>query len=207
MDKHYIYGLFAPDTNKLRYVGYSINPTRRYREHIHHTHQYVSKNNNWIISLKKNGYKPCLKIMEVCDTLEQGIQRESYWIRYFRKKGCKLNNHNDGGDGTIECSMTPKNRQRISNSVKKYYTDNPKADRLMRERFHKNCHKGRPMSDDNKQKLIDANIKPIRCNETNKIYKSLKDAAADLAIYSPNICKVLKGLRKTAGGYTFLYVT
>jgi hypothetical protein len=48
--------------------------------------------------------------------------------------------------------------------------------------------------------------KKIICNETGKIYNSLKSAANDLNTTNQNICHVLKGRSKHAKGYTFNYM-
>jgi hypothetical protein len=48
--------------------------------------------------------------------------------------------------------------------------------------------------------------KRILCNQNNKIYKSLHQAARDLNLHPSNICNILKGKRKSTGGYTFEYI-
>ena len=208
MKKHYIYALIDPRDNKLKYVGYSVNPKRRLREHTNliKINRRRNKAHNWCLHLYNNKMKPVMKILEICGSIEHGAKREDYWIRFFRKKGCDLKNTSDGGKGIKGMLMSKDDRKRISESVKKYYKNNPEEDKKMRERFSKNCHQGRPMSEANKQKLRESNIRTIKCNENNKIYNSLKEASIDLNIQSSNICKVLKGQRKTTGGFTFSYM-
>lgn len=46
---------------------------------------------------------------------------------------------------------------------------------------------------------------PIKCVELNQTFKSTKEASETLNIPTSNICNVLKGVRKQAGGYTFEY--
>lgn len=46
--------------------------------------------------------------------------------------------------------------------------------------------------------------KPIVCSNGNT-YNSIRDAGVLLGVSSGGICEVLKGRRKTAGGYTFKY--
>jgi hypothetical protein len=169
-----------------------------------------------------------MKIIETCGTVEQGVKQEAYWIRYFRKKNCKLNNHLDGGDGTTLASVSDESRKRISDKLKEYYKENPEA-RLQisirtKLRMKENGHhfQGVPCSEERKKKIGDANRgriqtkkekikranamkKPIICNELNRIFPSQKDAGEILNIDSRSINKVVLGKRKTAGGYTFSY--
>lgn len=207
-EKYSIYGLFDPRDGRLRYVGYSVNPSRRLREHksISKIKRHRSRNSNWCLCLFNLKMVPIMKIIETCDTPEYGAEREIFWIRYFKKKNCNLNNHTEGGNGLYGSVLSKHDRERISLSVKKYYKNNPDADKKMRERFHKNCHKSRPMSEKQKLRLKEVNSIPIRCNENGKVYPSSKVAAAELGVLCPNVCKVLKGLRKTTGGYTFSYI-
>lgn len=205
---HYIYGLFDPRDNKLRYVGLSVNPSRRYREHtnISKIEKGSGYSRNWILSLLNVKMKPFMKIIEVCDDLDVGIKREVYWIRFFKKKNCDLTNVSLGGNGIKGVVVSESDRDRISKSLKLYYKNNPIEDKLMRERFRVNCHKGRPLTNEQKENLKTMNSVPIKCNETGIVYESLNVAAKKLGVQSPNICKVLKGIRKTTGGYTFAYI-
>ena len=45
----------------------------------------------------------------------------------------------------------------------------------------------------------------ILCHQNNKIYRSLHHAAKELKLSASNICNILKGKRKSTGGYTFEY--
>lgn len=53
---------------------------------------------------------------------------------------------------------------------------------------------------------IPPNRKKIICIELNRVFDSIAEAGRELNIGSQNICKVLKGERKTAGGYHWKYV-
>ena len=50
------------------------------------------------------------------------------------------------------------------------------------------------------------NKKAIYCIETKEQFESLHAAASKLGLQTGHICSVLKGKRKTTGGYTFKYV-
>ena len=48
--------------------------------------------------------------------------------------------------------------------------------------------------------------KKIRCLNNGVIYESIREAARQLNLYTQNISNVLKGRRKTTGGYRFEYI-
>ena len=47
--------------------------------------------------------------------------------------------------------------------------------------------------------------KKIICIETNKVYNSIKEATIDVGVDNSSIIKVIKGKRKTAGGFHWMY--
>lgn len=74
---------------------------------------------------------------------------------------------------------------------------------------------GRKPSEETKKKMSEARKnsphlakveEPVLCVEINTVYKSLSEAARSLNISVSNICNVVKGKRKSAGGYTFMYI-
>ena len=95
---------------------------------------------------------------------------------------------------------TPK---KIKMSMKKHFEENPQE----RERMAKQSkeRKWRPSS----KKKIAASLEiPIICLKDKKIishYKSAKEAEEKTGIKRTNICKTLKGIRKSAGGYQWIY--
>jgi predicted GIY-YIG superfamily endonuclease len=99
----YIYVLLCPETNKIRYVGKSFNPERRYKKHINKKRKtYCCR---WIQTLKQRNLKPKLKILLITD--ENYID---FWekriIKQF-KKYYDLTNLTDGGDGGDTISNHP----------------------------------------------------------------------------------------------------
>jgi hypothetical protein len=48
--------------------------------------------------------------------------------------------------------------------------------------------------------------KKIKCIETDEIFNSIADACDKFKVYSTNVNKVLKGIYKHTGGYTFVEV-
>ena len=111
-----IYGLIDPNTNELRYIGYSCNVAKRYRAH-HYISNLKSKTykNNWIKSLIKIGQKPELIILEIYKTPEELPRAEIEMIEYYKFIGCNLTNWHSGGNGwTKGQKHTEETRKKLS---------------------------------------------------------------------------------------------
>lgn len=57
------------------------------------------------------------------------------------------------------------------------------------------------------KKAAEKHSKPVYCVELNTKYKSIAEASELLQISKGNICSVVKGIRKTAGGYHWRWST
>lgn len=105
----YFYILIDPLTNKIRYIGQSVNPANRYRNHI-----YEAKKNNrnhkerWIIQLLRKNVKPIMQIVweEVMGAVEAN-SFETYMIEYYKEIGCDLTNSEDRARNTPVVETTP----------------------------------------------------------------------------------------------------
>ena len=110
-----IYALRCPDTNGVRYVGWTVNLVNRLAVH---RYRAANKNENrtycekWVNSLLRKGKEPVVEI------LQRGIgpweQSEKDWIAHFRKQGARLCNLTEGGEGCLGYVVTLKTRQAIS---------------------------------------------------------------------------------------------
>jgi predicted GIY-YIG superfamily endonuclease len=79
----FIYGLYCPIDNKLKYIGKSNDPIARFRKH----NQMCDNNhlkNEWIKHLIDNGLKPILKILEEV-MIEDWKQKEKLYISSNRE--------------------------------------------------------------------------------------------------------------------------
>ena len=94
----FIYTLTDPITNKIRYVGKTNNLKARYKEHMNSGHGVGTHKRNWIDSLKKQGLKP---IMEVIDevSIDEWQFWEHWWYLNLISWGFDMVNHTSGGDG------------------------------------------------------------------------------------------------------------
>jgi len=90
-----IYVLKNPETNKIHYVGRSVNPNGRYRVHIHLALKSKHKNRKdaWICGLLNKNLRPTMEIIETVKQTE-AIEREKFWIEEYRKT-CDLKNSRD----------------------------------------------------------------------------------------------------------------
>lgn len=93
----YIYGLIDPFTDEIRYIGKSIRPKERLRDHCndhsdcHRTH--------WIQRVIAHGRRPKLVILQELSESDDWQQAERDWIAKARESGWPLTNGTDGGDG------------------------------------------------------------------------------------------------------------
>lgn len=81
---HYIYYLICPITNKIRYVGVSLNPESRLKGHMS---DFIAnpKKCNWIKYLMKRGMKPILKIAQDIESRDFVREAEESHIKLHRE--------------------------------------------------------------------------------------------------------------------------
>ncbi len=100
MKKTYFYTLSDPRSiDNIRYVGKSDTPFERYNSHLHEKGNYHRC--YWISSLKKEGLKPYL---EIIDEIEYNTKKdwefwEKHYISLYKSWGFDLVNGTIGGDG------------------------------------------------------------------------------------------------------------
>jgi hypothetical protein len=107
-----IYALLCPDTGAVRYVGKTCWLVEtRLRSHLHDSAR--NHRTNWIRSLLKRGKKPRLVVIEVVPGAR--LQpRERFWIAEMRRRGERLTNLTDGGEGVPGRIWTEEQRARMS---------------------------------------------------------------------------------------------
>lgn len=122
---YYIYVLIDPRTYQVKYVGQTHDPKYRYSKHICFQ-AGKSYRASWLNKLRKLKIKPIMIIIEECDESDWA-ERETYWIRWYRKDGCSLVNATDGGEGTLGYKHSNEARKVISDRAKVLYagTGNP----------------------------------------------------------------------------------
>ena len=164
------------------------------------------------------------EIIETCDTKEILSEREIFWINYFNSTNPNIGyNLSEGGKGG---NLGEKVNKLISEALKGKTKEYMKGNSYRKGLPAPN--KGKHMSEEQKEKLRkpktkDQKIKmsatqkkmaeegkgackKIICLTNNKIYKSIIEAATELNLHAPLISNVLKGKKKTTGGYKFIYL-
>lgn len=115
-----IYALVDPRTEQVRYVGATVDPQRRLREHLGRRCEstYCSR---WIQELAAEGLKPCFWVLQIAGDEWQIV--ECQWIKAFRDLGAPLTNITDGGEGTSPGSTkSPETRAKMSIAATRWQT-------------------------------------------------------------------------------------
>lgn len=158
MAQHIIYGLFDPNTQELRYIGYTSNQTKRYCDH-HRKARLASKShkNSWIKSLVSKSQKAEMYILEEYQTAEELPQAEIELIEYYRSIGCDLTNGTNGGEGNNGRKHSDETKMKMSIAHKgKKISDEHKNNLSIVAKSQKRkppSRKGAKMSEESKQKI------------------------------------------------------
>jgi hypothetical protein len=193
MEEYKIYSLNDPITNEVRYIGKTISPLYK-RLSSHYRDRKKSYKTHWINGLKKNGLKPIINIIEICNN-ENWEEREKYWIKHFRKI-TRLTNYLDGGQGQqVGYKHTKKAKDKIRVAAKL----NIKGKFYSGMTFTENTNIKRANANKKQISQLDSNGKLI------KNWTGIIDAAKELNIDKNNISSVLKNKTISAGGYLWCY--
>jgi hypothetical protein len=127
--KTYIYTLSDPTTNKIRYVGKTVNPKRRLSQHVQDAKYFPNRTRtlNWIKSLLLKNIKPIMTVIEECEN--NWGEREIYWIDYYKKE-YDLCNHHKGGLGCLGRKLNDFEKERIKKIgyAQSYFTEDQKKE-------------------------------------------------------------------------------
>lgn len=93
MNKTFIYGL-KEENGEIRYIGKSLDPKKRLRQHKSNARKEKSHKVSWIKYCQNNNIKIEIVILEECESTIWH-EREIYWISHFNN----LTNHDRGGKG------------------------------------------------------------------------------------------------------------
>lgn len=99
--KHFIYGLVCPVSNRIKYVGRSINPNVRYNAHCTTFFPPCNRSSlqRWIWGLAQCEMKPYLVILQESLNWWTVGDAEKSWIHNLKSIGFNLLNGNRGGKG------------------------------------------------------------------------------------------------------------
>ena len=100
------------------YIGRTINPKSR-----HYAHKHRKSEKTYQFSHEHNVEHPKMIIIENNLTIEEGIEREKYWINYYRENSfCDVLNKTNGGQ--IGGTLKTYTEEEIKNRRKEYYKEN-----------------------------------------------------------------------------------
>jgi group I intron endonuclease len=154
--KIYIYGLYDPRTGECRYIGKTIHPEVRLRDHRRETGK--TKKHGWVHDLKKAGLYPTMKILETFESFsnDDWIELEKKWISEMIGVGMSLLNLNAGGAGPTSCSIETRRKMSESKRGKKRSTPSPmKGRKLSKEHAEKvaAAHRGMKRSAESRARM------------------------------------------------------
>lgn len=225
--KTYIYGLIDPRTNKIRYIGQTIQPPKyRLNNHLSEVKnpKYNTRKINWLKSLLNNGLKPELVILDTT-TKDKADDLEKQWISKFDN----LTNLTEGGNGVC-ANIRQYHRRTID---KKVYSYNEFTKEIIEYDNIKEASEQIKCNKDNIPKAIhiqgrckdlfwayDKNefdkyeMKPnpsfirvhVEGNGINKTFKNVRFAMDELNIprtRKNSVFKVLDGIKDKYMGYEF----
>lgn len=97
----YVYGLSSSeDPEKIRYIGVSVSPEERLKDHKKESKTGHTKKCRWIKSQLNKNNNIVLTIL-FTDNIENIYNREIEFISMYKSLGFNLLNHNNGGIGGI----------------------------------------------------------------------------------------------------------
>lgn len=99
----YIYGLADPRSPwDVRYVGASVAPQRRLRQHLREAlSDHKSHKLDWIRDLVAEGVRPMLKVIDVHSDVEVAREQERFLVKWYRADGHRLTNATADGQGLV----------------------------------------------------------------------------------------------------------
>ena len=212
-----------------RYIGQSINIEDRWCCHKRklnnnsHDNDYLQKSWN---KYGESNFK--LLILEICSQEDLDIKEIEYIEKYNTLDRDYGYNLKSGGQ-LCKNEQSEYIKQKISQSLKEYYKNNPDSRKKRSEKAieqwsnneiknkilgKNNKMFGKKHTDESRKKMSDSkkgkpstkrNMTPVLCIELNKIYPCAAIAAKELSI-SSSILEVCYGHRKTCGGYHWEFV-
>lgn len=208
MERFIIYGLFDPRSHELRYIGKSTKGLRRAREHTANwalqsdgeTHKV-----RWLRSLLVLGLTPEIRVLEA---VPDGIgldKAEQNWISEYLPSS-RLTNLTRGGDG-LSGHIRSQQTKELDRAAGRKRWENPEyRQKVLEKRFSRWTPEVRQRASTIQVGHTRNSVSVIATKDgVSEEFSSLHQAASRLGVFAGNICKVLKGQRRSTGGYSFVY--
>lgn len=135
--KTFIYGLRCPIKQRIRYIGKSIEPEKRLKNHCYQAKRLGTHKERWIALLLRSGMTPEVVILQEIGEGEDWGEIERRWISKATKEGWPLTNTAAGGEGSsplneqaikrkMELMARPETRERMRAAAKARWADKEK---------------------------------------------------------------------------------
>jgi len=201
MKSVYIYGLLDPMSGRVRYIGKSTRPKERLQNHMNEVSS--CHRSHWLQSLKRQGVKPELRILEEVAPDAKWQEREKYWIAMGKNLGWPLTNNTSGGDGVEGLPEETRKRMSMVWLGRKHKPETIEKLKIMRKgkSFHtpeglkkmSEAMKGRKITwgakiADRTSKLTDTQCSIIRARIASGAM--VKDLAKEYGVHRTTISKV-----------------
>lgn len=114
----FIYSLFCPVRERIRYIGKTNNLQRRWQLHLTDVGERdTSYRARWLNKLRRGGHRPRMEVLFAVPDDMSWKTAEQFFIASARYLDFPLTNATGGGDGLT--AMTPELRERLSKSIKR----------------------------------------------------------------------------------------
>jgi hypothetical protein len=176
----------------VRYVGKANNVTQRYTAHLNRARKHQIHKKNWIETLKKQGLKPIIEIIDVVP-INDWVFWETYWISQMKTWGFDLINYTNGGDG---CTF---GNQTSFKKGHKLWLGKKHSEETKKKIGENNAFKGKTSL--NRKQVIQLSLD----GELIKVWECILDAEKGTGSSSSKIVSVCKGKRKTHNNFKWKY--
>ena len=190
MKKVYIYTLSSSENpSEIRYVGKTHQPVfTRLKQHKKETK--CNLKNNWIKSVLKKGFDIVIDVVDEC-TEETWMEKEKFWIKYYKDLGFNLKNMTEGGETS---SIKGENHPQFGKIGKNNQNYKGKDYKIRATTSKRNSGNKKAVD------MIDAET-----GEILKTFPSANEAALFIKGNRNNIGTVCRGKRCTYQGYIWKY--
>lgn len=115
MLKHLVYALVDPRTGEPRYVGRSSSGLSRPRKHS--TPKALANDptykGNWLRQLRAQGRRCSIVVLLSAHSSDCLDEAERFWIAELRRRGHRLTNLTEGGEGTVGRKLSAEAKAKI----------------------------------------------------------------------------------------------
>jgi hypothetical protein len=217
-----IYALIDPRDGQRRYIGKTMRTAhRRLRRHLARCYldQADTHKNRWLRQLITLGLAPRIEVLEQCATAYDLAEAERRHIAEHRAAGARLTNLTPGGEGgsgphtaasreKIRLALTGKKKSEQHRLKIIATITGRKASEQTRAKLRA-VHSARPRkpwSEEHRLAIRDGKGGKPFFDQNGNRYESQNGAARDLGLNLGHINEVLKGTRRSTGGYVFTYL-